>query len=121
MNRVIIAGTRHFDDYSFLEKKCDHFLQNVENIEIVCGECQGPDLLGKKYAKARGFGVKSFYPDWKEHGKKAGILRNQAMGDYANYAILFWDGVSLGTANMVWEASRRFLVTKIIMYLERKK
>lgn len=39
--------------------------------------------------------------DWDRLGKKAGMVRNAQMADYADAAIVFWDGKSNGTANMI--------------------
>jgi predicted Rossmann fold nucleotide-binding protein DprA/Smf involved in DNA uptake len=56
MFKFIIAGSRDFTDYSFLEKKCDFLLQNVtDEIEIISGGADGADRLGEAYAKARGY------------------------------------------------------------------
>lgn len=43
MARVIIAGGRDFDDDVLLEKKCNHLLKHLTNIEVVCGKCSGAD------------------------------------------------------------------------------
>ena len=42
-----------------------------------------------------------FIPDWDTEGKKAGILRNIKMGDYADCGIIFWDGKSRGSMHMI--------------------
>jgi hypothetical protein len=45
---VISAGGRDFNDYSLLKEKCDFFLQNHIEIEIVSGTANGADKLGEK-------------------------------------------------------------------------
>ena len=42
-----------------------------------------------------------FEADWGTHGKKAGILRNIEMGDYADALIAFHDSESKGTKHMI--------------------
>ena len=55
MFKVIVAGSRHFDDYPFLCWKLDRLLaQKIGDIEIVCGMARGADSLGEQYAKERG-------------------------------------------------------------------
>lgn len=64
--KVIVAGGRDFDDYNLLRKKLDFLLSNQTNIQIVCGEARGADILGKKYANEREYEVLSFPANWQE-------------------------------------------------------
>lgn len=74
--RVIVAGSRTFNDYSLLKKKLDYYLKNVKKVIIVEGECEGADLLGKRYAKEKGYEWEEFPADWRDMSepcvKKAG-------------------------------------------------
>ena len=45
--KVIIAGSRGFDDYQKLCKVCDHMFSQQSEIEIVSGAARGADLLGE--------------------------------------------------------------------------
>ncbi len=101
MLKVIVAGSRDFNDYKILKEKLDFYLQNHENIEIVSGTARGADKLGERYAKEKELKVKRFPADWKKHGKKAGYLRNEDMAKYATHAVIFWDGKSKGTGHMI--------------------
>lgn len=98
--KVIIAGSRTFNNYGLLVKKCDKILQNynLKDIEIVCGMCTGADLLGKAYAELRGIKVKEMPADWRningkpkseigigkygKYWKLAENERNKKMGEY---------------------------------------
>lgn len=72
-----------------------------KSVEIVSGTAGGADRLGEAYAYSQGFSVKRFPADWDEHGKAAGVIRNAEMAEYADAAIIFWNGVSKGTKNMI--------------------
>lgn len=74
--KVIIAGSRSFNDYKLLCEKCDAILSNQKDIEIVCGMARGADLLGKQYAESRGYPVKEFPADWDRLKNAAGPIRN---------------------------------------------
>ena len=77
-------------------------MDSINNIsEIVCGLAKGADSLGKKYAEENSIKVKDFPAEWKIYGRKAGILRNEKMGNYADIAIVFWDGKSIGSKHMI--------------------
>lgn len=97
--KVIIAGSRDFDDYYFLAKELDMY--PIKITEVVCGEAKGADLLGKQWAHRHDVNVSSFPADWTKHGKSAGPKRNMQMGDYADRLIAFWDGESKGTKQMI--------------------
>lgn len=116
MTKVIIAGSRTFNNYSLLKEVCDEFLQGFEDIEIVCGTAIGADQYGKEYALENNYLIKEFVPNWKKFGKKSGILRNREMAQYGHILIAFWDGVSKGTSNMIQEARKRKLLVKIVNY-----
>lgn len=113
-NRVIIAGSREFDNYELLKAKCDLILARDNNWEIVSGTARGADKLGERYAAERGLPVKKFVPDWDKHGKKAGYIRNEAMAEYADALIAFHMNGSRGTAHMIKIAKEANLPMRII-------
>jgi hypothetical protein len=113
--KVIIAGCRGFNDYGLLKERCNYYLKNYNNVEIVSGCANGADKLGEKYAYDKTLPVKRFPADW-SLGKRAGPLRNDTMARYADALIAFWDGKSAGTANMIDQAYREGLKVKVVMY-----
>lgn len=113
MFHVIIAGSRNFNDYEFLKQYMDFLLQNKQDIVVLCGEARGADSLGKRYALEKGFSVLSFPADWKRFGRSAGVLRNREMSKNADACVVFWDGFSRGSANMIAEAKRAGLALRV--------
>ena len=113
MFRVIIAGSRSFNDYEYLKKYMDFLLQNKKEVVILCGEACGADALGKRYAQERGFAVQSFPADWQRFGRAAGPLRNRQMAACADACVVFWVGSSPGSASMVTEARRAGLALRV--------
>ena len=118
--KVIIAGTRYFNDYSLLKETANRLLADKitagYSIVIVSGGCAGADLLGERYAKENGYSIDRYPAEWKEYGKKAGIMRNAVMADNADALIAYWDGISRGTKNMIDEARKRGLAVRIKRY-----
>ncbi len=129
--RVIIAGSRNFNNYELLKQKCDNILK-FRQVEIVSGGAKGADSLGEKYALERGYAIKRFIPDW-SIGKSAGYIRNESMAKYASNRdqkleylltdksavgglIAFWDGKSRGTKNMIDLAVKYNLKLRVIKY-----
>jgi hypothetical protein len=114
--KVIIAGSRDFNDYNELCKFCDHVLQNQKEIEVVSGTAKGADQLGEKYATERGYTIKQFPADWDKHGRSAGYIRNEEMAKYADALIAFWNGNSKGTEHMINLAKKYNLKIKVRNY-----
>ena len=114
--KVIIAGSRDFNNYRLLKEKCDKILQNKSNIEIVSGTSRGADLLGEKYAKENNYIINRFPANWNHYGKSAGYLRNKQMAEYGDALICFWDGKSRGTLHMINLAQEYNLQIRIIKY-----
>lgn len=117
--KVIIAGTRTFDNYPLLCSFCDKCLSQKEltnDIVIISGAAKGADTLGEHYARMKGFAVESHPADWEKHGRAAGPIRNAEMADTADALIAFWDGQSRGTANMIETARKKSLKIRICNY-----
>jgi hypothetical protein len=115
--KVIIAGSRGFNDYEKLKNYCTHVLQNIqEEIEIVSGTANGADKLGEQYSEEMGYKLTKFPANWDKHGKAAGSFRNKEMAEYADALIAFWDGKSRGTSDMINKARRYKLKIKVLNY-----
>lgn len=118
MFRVIIAGTRYFNDYALLCEYADKVLARKRaegEIVIVSGHCRGADLLGERYARERGYQVETYEADW-NGGRGAGPRRNRLMAERADALIAMWDGKSRGTLNMINEAREHGLAVRVKKY-----
>ncbi len=115
MFRVIIAGSRDFNNYEYLCNTMDYLLsKKTDDITIVCGECRGADTLGKKYAVEHGYNIASYPADWNKYGKSAGHIRNTEMAKNADALVAFWDGISRGTKDMIVLAEKYGLVSRVV-------
>ena len=117
MFRVIVAGSRTFNDYGRLECVLNHLLSNtMDDIEIVCGAARGADALGEQYALKQGFSLRYFPAEWERYGRTAGYRRNEQMAEYADALIAFWDGQSKGTRHMIDLAQKYNLKCRVIRF-----
>lgn len=109
--RVIICGSREFDNKGLCFAKLDEILSKYENVEIISGQSKGADLFGEEYAQLHSLKMTIFPANWKRYGKTAGPIRNKAMLMYALEAetivIAFWNGSSRGTKNMIEQAEKQ--------------
>ena len=99
--KVIIAGSRTITAWPPVAEAIK--ASGFKVTEVVSGTAQGVDSTGASLAALHGMALKEFPADWKTHGKRAGMLRNRQMAEYADALIAVWDGVSRGTANMIEE------------------
>lgn len=117
--RVIIAGSRDFNDYQMLERKLDHLLGGLtkegRRIECVSGGAKGADTLGERYAVERGLAFRRFPAEWERYGKQAGWVRNQLMAWYSTHLVAFWDGSSRGTGAMIKTADQDTLAVRTVV------
>lgn len=102
MFRIVVAGSRSFQNYKAAEEIFLSALskRKLNEIEIVSGGAKGADAFGEYFAKKYGCQLKIYPADWERYGKRAGYLRNRQMAENSDATILFWDGVSRGTADM---------------------
>lgn len=103
--KVIIAGTRTVEDYALIVQAAER--SGYEITEVVSGCATGVDRLGEQWARAHNIPIKEMPADWSRYGNSAGPYRNRAMADYADAAIIVWDGQSRGTRNMIENMIRR--------------
>lgn len=109
MVKLIIAGSRTLIEESVeIRKTVDNILttMNMQVDEIVSGNAAGPDKIGESYAQMKNIRVTSMPADWGKYGRAAGPIRNKQMAHYADVGIVFWDGVSKGSLNMIEEMSK---------------
>jgi hypothetical protein len=119
--RVIIAGSRKYDDYEALRGKCDTILSkkladpNIQ-IVIVSGGATGADSLGERYAAERGLQIERHPADWDKYGKSAGPRRNAEMAAVADALIAFpkQGEPNKGTLNMIETAKAKGLLIRVI-------
>lgn len=116
---VIVAGGRDFEDYKKAKAYLDKVLERLlPNVIIVSGGAFGADRLGERYAEENGLVLEHFPAAWDDvegkppdqiarrkngdlYWKVAGPVRNQQMADFADMLVVFWDGNSPGTADMI--------------------
>lgn len=117
--KVIIAGTRTFNDYKLLKEKVDYLLKEKKKnheIIIVSGGATGADSLGEKYALENNYNVIRMEAEWDKYGKAAGPIRNRNMAEIADACIVFWDRKSKGALNMIHEADKKGIKVQTYWY-----
>jgi hypothetical protein len=115
--RIIIAGTRTFDDYALLKRKMDAITRKAKTVIVISGGEQGADKLGERWAYECGHSYEVYHADW-NLGKRAGPIRNSQMLDegQADAAVVFWDGKSPGTRDLLLKARALGLPVRVINY-----
>lgn len=104
---VCIAGIRYtdpilkivFNDYSLVCKGIERSGYDIEG--VISGAAIGADALGEQWAKDNNIPLFRRRADWTSYGQSAGAIRNKDMAEAADAAIIFWDGISSGTGNMI--------------------
>lgn len=130
--RIIVAGSRNFQDYNMLKSvllkiliylKKNNIFTDKNQIEFISGTARGADQLSEQFAKQFGYDVKRFPADW-TLGKRAGYIRNEQMAKYAvaegskGLLVAFWDGESKGTKHMIDLARKHGLAVRVVKYKE---
>lgn len=131
--RIIVAGSREFggwdknsraytnpDHVQLLNDRLDlardRRAAEGDTVVIISGTCYGPDDLGERWADKTGHEVIRKPANWDKYGKRAGPLRNEEMGAIADAAIIFWNGTSRGTKNMINICKRLGIPHEIIRF-----
>ena len=118
MEKIIVAGSRSFNDYGFMCKRLREYLtvNNDGDWTIISGHAKGADSLGETFAKEHGLKLEIFHADWNKYGKSAGYIRNEKMAKNADTLIAFWDGKSKGTKHMIDIALDKGLEVHVVRF-----
>lgn len=114
--KLIVAGSREFNDYDLLKKSIQENFQRAEVEEIVSGTARGADSLGERFAIDYSIPIKKYPANWDLYGKSAGYRRNVEMADYADALIAFWNGKSKGTGHMINIAKEKNLRVIVVNF-----
>ena len=124
MTKLIIAGSREFDDWNrfldLMDALPEVWKELFNNpLIIVSGCARGVDKLGERLAEELKLECEK-YPvtpeEWRRLGPAAGHLRNKKMAEAGDCLIAIWDGESKGTRNMIENmvnAAKPFWVIRI--------
>ncbi len=121
---LAISGTRTFDDYEFLKKKLDRYVDGLKIAYIVLGAGRhkisdrhvGVDYFAEQWANHRNFNLILCHADWARYEKAAGPLRNREMIRHADELVAIWDGKSPGTKDCITAAKRKGIPVTVIKY-----
>ena len=125
MIKLIIAGSRSFEDYELLKTEIlKVYSSKLKDLHIVSRGAKGTDKLGERFAKEFGLQVTQFIPDWGnitvegavvkknrygEYNAIAGHIRNQKMAEFADALFAFCVDGSSGTKDMILRAQKEKL------------
>lgn len=98
--KLIIAGDADFEDQSFLFDKINQVNDFDEITQVVCGGLRGVDTYGRQWAIDHDIPVKLITAKASNH-KNAVEMRNKEMVEYADAALVIWDGEDRVTKNMI--------------------
>lgn len=107
--KVAVIGSRdliiqNLQDY--LPKECS---------EIVSGGAMGIDSCARQYAQEHNLKLTEFLPDYETYGRRAPLLRNLEIIDYADVVLAFWDGVSKGTKFVIDNCKKKNVPIRIFI------
>lgn len=104
MNRVLVCGSRDFDDWELLNDALSIVHTRHGIAVIIHGGAPGADTMAGSWATLNGLSTSVFPAKWAEDGKAAGPRRNQRMLEVGkpDMVVAFQGG--RGTADMVRRA-----------------
>lgn len=116
--RILVCGSRHFNDYERLKKEVLNALPVGDYLDatIISGHAKGADSLGERLAKDMGWKCEIYPALWEILGKRAGPVRNAQMLSQGKpeLVIAFLAEDSVGTKNMI-DQSRKAGVKVIVI------
>jgi len=100
--RVAMAGSRSFGDYELFRKDADLILKVFKKMQVVSGGAKGTDGLASRWCEERGVEIEEKIPNYEAHSDKiAPLLRNTQIVDAVDCGVVWWDGVSKGSLNVI--------------------
>lgn len=109
MFKVVVTGSKGFDNYAILEAFVDKKLSRVaqeDTIEIVTSHAKNIVDMAMRYAQERGYHHKHFQPNPAKYYSQAYQRVNEEMIAYADSFIVFWDGRDGAAENLIRKAKK---------------
>lgn len=101
--RLAIVGSRNLT-----VKNLANYLPNLYGItEIVSGGARGIDTCAAEYARDSNIKLTEFLPDYEKYGRRAPLIRNLQIIEYADCVLAFWNGQSRGTGFVISQCKKR--------------
>lgn len=122
--RVIIAGSKGFDDCTLFEEKCTQILSEkikTHNVIILAGTSYRTVSLIEKFSYEHNLIIVPFDAEWGKHGQDAGYKSNEKMIKNADALIAFWDGQSKFTEDLIKSAKNNGLKVKVITFSNKEE
>jgi hypothetical protein len=113
--KIAVVGSRSWTRTDIIEEYLESIFRGGDT--LVSGGAAGADGYAENWARhytQRDVKVDIRRPDWRRHGKGAGLIRNQEIVDNADMVIAFWDGKSRGTNDTIEKAGRRGLYVIVV-------
>lgn len=121
--KILVAGSREYNDYRFFSKFMNEVIKDFPDCEFISGKAsKGPDNMVIEYASDVGIVCHEYPANWddigvpnarikvndrnRQYNANAGHDRNQKMAELADFYIIFWDGKSPGTKDMIKRAEK---------------
>jgi hypothetical protein len=114
-NRIIVAGTRGYNDRLYFHNTMIEYLDRFNSpvIFISGAAASGADRLIIEWCAKFNYPCMQFPADW-DLGKGAGFIRNEEMADVATHLLAFYNGSSPGTHHMINVAQEHGLQIRVI-------
>ena len=110
--RLLIAGSREFAD---LELVKDYVKRLPLDTILINGRARGVDNVARNQAMFQQLVVLDRPANWEKYGKSAGIIRNHEMVDEADEVVVFWNGKSNGTRDVIEYAKSKGKLTDLVI------
>jgi hypothetical protein len=113
--KLAIVGARTFNDVALFESTMkEYVLKHGLPSMVVSGGARGADELGERWANAQGIPTIILKPDWKKHGKAAGLLRNTDIVNACTHMIAFPSKTGKGTQDSIRKAKKQNIELLVI-------
>jgi hypothetical protein len=118
MSTLMVTGSRTLND-DRVRKTVFEFLDDLHRqtpvTKRVSGNAAGIDRIAEEWANSKEIPVHRCFPNWRQYGRGAGVIRNKEMVDISTCVLAFWDGRSRGTRSAIDEANRKNKLKKVLL------
>lgn len=129
--RICVAGSRSWHNAYLFDICLRAFLSWAgagQKYALISGDAwRGPDRLAIEWADQHSVPCFTFPADWEGLGKAAGHIRNGTMRKHLTHLLVFWDGQSRGTREMIDNTKKKGVHVSVILvrpdreWLEREE
>lgn len=116
MNKIVVIGSKDFNNYELLKRELRLMLSNVDNVQLLTSDLKGTNKLIAQYSIETNTNFLNYGIDWNRFKGRAPYIVNARMLKDAKALIVFTDGFCKVSQNAIDIANKNDIKVHVVHF-----